>query len=210
MKFLSICSKINTDGEWEGDTIKILQLKICDKLFPETLKKIYNPPKALYCFGNIKLLNTNIIAIIGARECSTYGKQVTKKIAKELVENNYTVVSGLAVGIDSYAHIGGIERTIAVLGSGFNNIYPHSNIELVKNIIKNNGLVVSEYELNEKPKPQNFPARNRIISGLSNGIIVVEAKKKSGTFITVDLGLEAGKNIYAVPRKYKQYIFRRN
>lgn len=128
---------------------------------------------------------------------------MAKKLARELTNNNYTVISGLATGIDSYAHIGGIEKTIAVLGSGFNNIYPQANIELVKDIIKNNGLIISEYEPNEKPKPQNFPARNRIISALSNGVIVIEAKKKSGTFITVDFALEEGKNIYAVPRKCK-------
>ena len=99
--------------------------------------------------------------------------------------------------------MGGMKQTIAVLGSGFNNIYPKENINLAKEIIKNNGLLISEYPVNEVAKPQNFPARNRIISGLSSGIIVVEAKMKSGTFITVDLALEEGKTIYAVPRKRK-------
>lgn len=128
---------------------------------------------------------------------------MTKKIAAELVENNYTVISGLARGIDSYAHIGGIRKTIAVLGSGFNNIYPSENVDLVKDILKNNGLIISEYSVNDIARPQNFPERNRIISALADGIIVVEAKMKSGTFITVDLALEEGKNVYAVPRKYK-------
>lgn len=181
----------------------IKKLQIEDKLFPQKLKRIYNPPKMIYCLGNLNLLQTNIISVIGARECSTYGKQITKKIAKELVDNNYTVISGLAKGIDSYAHIGGIKQTIAVLGSGFNNIYPNENIDLAKDIIKNNGLIISEYPIEEKAKPHNFPERNRIISALSMGIIVVEAKLKSGTFITVDFALEEGKNVYAVPRKYK-------
>lgn len=175
-------------------------LQIGDKEYPESLKKIYNPPKKLYCIGNIELLNTRIIAMIGSRECSTYGKQMAIKLAKELVENKYTIVSGLAKGIDSYSHIGGIKQTIAVLGSGFKNVYPAENIVLAKDIIKNDGLLLSEYSLEEKAKPEYFPARNRIINGLSEGIIVVEAKIKSGIFITVDLGLEIGKTVYAVPR----------
>ena len=154
----------------------------------------------LYCLGNIDLLHTPTIAVIGSRECTIYGKQMAKQISKELVNNNITVVSGLAKGIDSYAHIGGIKQTIAILGSGFNNIYPRENIELAKEIVQNNGLLITEYELNELPKPQNFPARNRIISALSMGIIVVEAKLKSGCFITVDFALEEGKTVYAVPR----------
>jgi len=140
--------------------------------------------------------------VIGSRECTIYGKQMAKQISKELVDNNITVISGLAKGIDTYAHIGGIKQTIAVLGSGFNNIYPQENIKLAKDIIRNNGLLITEYELNEISKPQNFPARNRIISALSTGVIVIEAKSKSGSFITVDLALEEGKNVYAVPRKY--------
>lgn len=135
---------------------------------------------------------------------------MSKQISKELVENGYTVISGLARGIDSYSHIGGIKRTIAVLGSGFKNIYPSENLDLAKDIIKNKGLLISEYPVEEKAKPQHFPERNRIISALSMGIIVVEAKLKSGTFITVDLALEEGKSVYAVPRKHKQHIFRRN
>lgn len=188
-------------GNREEHFIKTLQID--NKLFPEKLRRIFNSPKKIYCLGNVNLLNTNAVAVIGARECSTYGKQITKLISKELVDNNFTVISGLARGIDSYAHIGGIKQTIAVLGSGFNNIYPNENIDLAKDIIKNNGLIISEYPMEEKAKPQNFPERNRIISALSTGIIVVEAKLKSGTFITVDLALEEGKNVYAVPRKYK-------
>ena len=180
--------------------IKIIQLE--NNLFPEKLKRIYDSPKKLYCIGNIALLNTSTIAVIGSRECTTYGRQMAKQISKELVDNNITVISGLARGIDSCAHIGGIKRTIAVLGSGFNNIYPRENIELAKEIVRNNGLLITEYDRDEQPKPQNFPARNRIISALSSGVIVVEAKMKSGSFITVDLALEEGKNVYAVPRKY--------
>ena len=179
---------------------KIIQLE--NNLFPEKLKRIYDSPKRLFCIGNIALLNTPTIAVIGARECTAYGKQMAKQISKEFVDNNITVISGLARGIDSCAHIGGIKQTIAVLGSGFNNIYPQENIGLAKEIIRNNGLLITEFDVNELPKPQNFPARNRIISALSSGVIVVEAKLKSGTLITVDLALEQGKNVYAVPRKY--------
>ena len=108
----------------------------------------------------------------------------------------------MAKGIDSYSHIGclnAIGKTIAVLGSGFYNIYPKENIKIAKQIVENGGVIISEYEPNEKPRKENFPSRNRIISGISNGVVVVEAKEKSGTFITVDLALEQGKNIFAVP-----------
>ena len=183
----------------EEQIIEIIQLQ--KDFLTSNLKSVYDMPEKLYCIGNIELLKTKCVAVIGSRNCSNYGREMAKKITKELVENGITVVSGLARGIDSYAHFGGLKQTIAVLGSGFNKFYPHENIELAKEILKNNGLLISEYELNEEPKPQNFPKRNRIISGLSEGVIVVEARIRSGTFITVDYALEEGKTVYAVPRK---------
>lgn len=181
---------------------KVIKLNIENKKYPEKLKQISSPPKQLYCIGNIELLNSNSIAIIGSRNFSSYGKRAAEDFSYELAKRNICIISGLARGIDSFAHIGALKakgHTIAVLGSGFKNIYPKENEQLFEEIIKNNGLVVSEYQLDTKPLKQNFPARNRIISGLGNCVLVVEAKKNSGTNITVDFALEQGKDVYVVP-----------
>lgn len=171
--------------------------------YPESLKNIYNPPKKLYCIGNTKLLNnTNKLAIIGCRDYSEYGKNIAKKFAYMLSKQGIVIVSGGARGIDSFAHQGAImakSATIAVLGNGIDYVYPPENKKLEEKIIINNGLLLSEYPNGTKPSKYTFPARNRIISALSKGILVVEAKQKSGTIITVDFGLEQGKNIYAIP-----------
>lgn len=181
---------------------KIIEIKLEDKFYPEKLKSIQCPPKRIYCLGNIKLLNKMSVGIIGSRNCSTYGEKVSKEFAFNLSEKDITVISGLAKGIDTCAHIGAINqkgKTIAVLGSGLDNVYPRENTQLYKRIIESDGLIISEYKLGTKPLKQNFPARNRIISGLSNGILVVEAQQKSGTKITVDFALEQGKDVFVVP-----------
>ncbi|MBR6033168.1 MAG: DNA-processing protein DprA [Clostridia bacterium] len=173
-----------------------------DKLYPENLKNIFDPPYWIYIKGNAQTLNKRSVAIIGSRNCSKYGENVSKRIAYYLAKQDICVVSGLARGIDTKAHEGcviGNGTTIAVLGSGLNNIYPQENIPLYSKIIEKGGAIISEYPMDEKPSPENFPKRNRIISGLSEKIIVVEAGKRSGTFITVDFALEQGKEIYAVP-----------
>lgn len=180
-------------------------LRIGDKYYPEKLKKIYAPPGELYVLGDKTILNEKSIAIIGCRKCSNYGANVAKKISYELSKKGINIVSGLARGIDTYAHIGTIsanKKTIAVLGSGLDNIYPPENKRLCEEIIKNGGAIITEFPLGTKPYKNNFPIRNRIISGLSDGIVVVEAKEKSGTLITVEYGLEQGKDIFVVPRKY--------
>ena len=133
-----------------------------------------------------------------------YGMNIARKMSYDLANKNIVVVSGMAKGIDGIAHRGALETnqkgsTIAVLGSGVDYPYPYENIETYKNILKNDGLIISEYIVGTKPNGKNFPKRNRIISGLSNGILVIEAKKKSGTMITVDFALEQGKNVYIVP-----------
>ena len=177
-------------------------IKYEDLEYPEKLRNIYNSPKQLYIEGNIGLLNSFSLAIIGCRNSSEHGREFTELISYDLALNNITIVSGLARGIDSCAHIGTIKakgKTIAVLGGGFNHIYPKENIPLIKKILEAGGTVISEYDPNTSPKPEYFRARNRIISGLSNGVIVVEAKKFSGTMITVNYALEQGKDIYAVP-----------
>ncbi len=183
-------------------------ITINSKYYPKVLKNIYDPPIALYLKGNKNVLNTYSIAIIGCRKCSLYGEEMAKHISYELAKNNITVVSGLARGIDKFSHIGALAgngKTIAVLGNGLDKIYPYENSKVANKIIQTNGAIISEYIPGTKPNKENFPQRNRIISGLSNLVVVVEAKKRSGTMITVDFALEQGKDVYAVPRKcYKR------
>ena len=178
------------------------KITIENSMYPEKLRRIYDPPKELYYVGDINLLNNNSIAIIGCRSASLYGLKVAKLFANGLSKNGFTIVSGLAYGIDGEAHKYSLKKkgkTIAVLGSGLDIIYPQVNTELCKEIIDNGGLVISEFPLGTKPTKENFPKRNRIISALSDGVIVIEAKKKSGTMITVDFALEHGKDVFAVP-----------
>ena len=182
--------------------MKIEKINQNDEYYPKNLLEIYNPPKQLYILGNKEILNSFNISIIGCRLNSKYGENVAKELSYKLSKLGIVITSGLAKGIDTYSHIGCLNakgKTIAVLGSGLYNIYPKENIKIAKQIVENGGTIISEYEPNEKPRKENFPSRNRIISGISNGVVVVEAKEKSGTFITVDLALEQGKNIFAVP-----------
>lgn len=170
--------------------------------YPEQLKTICDAPILLYVIGDSQILKEDSIAIIGCRQCSSYGKKSTKQIAYELAQNKKVIVSGMAKGIDSYAHYGCLEakgKTIAVLGSGLDRIYPKENIPLYHAILQGNGCIVSEYPIGVGAAKYHFPARNRIISGLSKGIVVVEAKEKSGSLITVDFGLEQGRDIFAIP-----------
>ncbi|MBO4816346.1 MAG: DNA-processing protein DprA [Clostridia bacterium] len=181
---------------------KIQTITIRDKYYPEKLKQIYDPPVVLYLKGNKKILNDTFIAIVGCRLCTSYGKEVSQKIAYNLSLNNINVISGLAKGIDTYSHIGtlkGKAKTLGVMGCGLDRVYPQENRNLFEEIIKNGGAVISEYVIGTKPVARNFPRRNRIISGMSDGVLVVEAKEKSGTLITVDFAQEQGKEIYVVP-----------
>ena len=181
---------------------KIELITYYDKEYPQKLKEIYDPPVALYIKGNKEILNDNGFAIVGCRNCSKYGEEIAKKFGYNIANKNLTVISGMAKGIDTYSHLGAIYakgKTIAVVGCGLDQVYPLENKYLFQKIIETGGAIVSEYIVGTKPVAKNFPARNRIISGLSNGVIVVEAKEKSGTLITVDFALEQGKDIYAVP-----------
>ena len=176
-----------------------------NKLYPQNLKYIYDMPIVLYAKGNTKILKDFSLAIIGCRENSSYGEKVAKAIGKGLAKQNIVTVSGLAKGIDCISQKATIEaggKTIAVIGSGIDNIYPPENIELANEIIKRGGVIISEYLPDTKAEKANFPARNRIISGISSGVVVVEAKNKSGTITTVDFALEQGKTVFAIPRKY--------
>lgn len=177
-------------------------ININDENYPKILKEIYDPPISLYIKGNKNILNNTSVAIIGCRQASQYGIKVAKYFGYNLAKNKVNVVSGLAKGIDSYAHIGSIcanGKTIAVIGNGIDTIYPKENINIANKILEKGGTIISEYPLGTKPEKMNFPARNRIISGISKSVIVVEAKEKSGTLLTVDFALEQGRDVYVVP-----------
>lgn len=177
-------------------------ISIEDEEYPNLLKQIYDPPISLYIKGNKDILNNPSIAIVGCREASDYGKKVAKYFAYNLANQNINIISGLAKGVDSYAHIGTLStcgKTVAVVGNGLNTVYPTENKYLSEKILKNGGAIISEYPLGTKAEKMNFPARNRIISGMSKGVIVIEAKEKSGTLITVDFALEQGRDVYVVP-----------
>lgn len=178
-------------------------INIQDEEYPKKLLKIKNPPKKLYIEGNEKLLNNKSLAIVGSRNCSQYGIKYTKEFAKVIANNNVTIVSGLALGIDSVAHDTAKEcvgNTIAVIGCGLNHIYPPENKELFKQILEKGGCIISEYEPNKEVDMSNFPKRNRIISGISDAILVIEARQKSGSTITGRMGLEEGKSVFCLPR----------
>lgn len=180
----------------------MIKINIEDTRYPKILKNIKNPPKQLYLEGNIKLLNTHGIAIIGSRKCSENGSKMAKKFAQELVSQNITIISGMANGIDTYAHMGALENrgnTIAVLGCGFNNIYPQENEKFYKQIINNNGLIVSEYPPETKASSEKFIERNRIVSGLSIGILVIEAKHRSGTSVTAKIAKSQNRKVFTIP-----------
>lgn len=173
-----------------------------DKLYPSILKHIKNPPKYLYCNGNINLLESPGIAIIGSRVCTNYGKRIAIKFSKGLSEYGITIVSGMAKGIDSFAHNGALEaggNTIAVIPCGFNNIYPKENKDLYEKILENNGLIITEYEENEEADSKKFLERNRIVSGLTIGTLVIEGGYRSGTSITANLAKKQGKNVFCIP-----------
>jgi DNA processing protein len=170
--------------------------------YPDILKTIYDPPPVLYCMGQALRTDLPTIAVVGSRRSSEYGRMSAKKVAFELAQAGAAVVSGMARGIDSMAHRGALEAengyTIAVLGCGVDYIYPPENAGLYKSILQR-GTVISEYPPGTNPSPGNFPARNRIISGLSYGTLVIEAGLKSGAIITVDCALEQGREVYALP-----------
>ena len=175
-----------------------------DKKYPIRLKNIYSSPTLLYIKGNLNYIdNTLAIAIIGARKCSDYAKDVTKYFAEKLAKNNITIISGLAIGVDSIALETSVKNgnsTIAVIGCGIDINYPKQN-KYLKDAIASleNGCIISEYPPNTKPLAINFPIRNRIISGLSVGVLVVEASAKSGALITAQLAIDQGKDIFGIP-----------
>lgn len=173
-----------------------------DDTYPEVLKEVYRPPGILYIKGNFSLANLNI-GMVGSRRATSYGKNMAYSLSKKLSDEHVRIVSGLAKGIDANAHRGAIEGpggTIAVLGCGIDRIYPRENARLYEEILSHpNGAIISEWPLEAAAIDWHFPARNRIIAGLSEGICVVEAAKKSGSLISANYALEYGKEVFAVP-----------
>ncbi len=180
---------------------KIKVIKKGDSIVPDFIWKMEESPETLYCIGDESLLTTRAVAVVGARKCSQYGRQIAMQTGKILAENSVTVISGMAAGIDGYAHRGAIEgngKTIAVLGCGPDICYPESNRKIYEHICEE-GLVISEYPPGTNPRPWFFPMRNRLISAFSEMVVVVEAGKESGSIITAEKAAEQGKEIMAVP-----------
>lgn len=172
-----------------------------DSSYPKKLKYIYNPPKGLYVIGKLPLEDRVSIAIIGARECSVSGREYASFFAGELARNGIQIISGLARGIDGYAHRGALNAgmdTFGILGCGIDLCYPKENIELFEKMEYCGG-IISEYTNGTPPLAAYFPQRNRIISGMSEGILIIEARERSGSLITVEHGLEQGKDIFVLP-----------
>ena len=188
----------------KGIECYMIKITIEDKNYPDKLRNIKNPPKQLYLKGNIELLNQNTISIIGSRNCTEKGKKLAEKFASELSYQGLAIASGMAKGIDTAAHIGTIKvkgKTIEVLGNGFNHIFPKENTKLYQKIIETGGLIVSEYSPETKPSSNLFLERNRIVSGLSIGILVIEAAYRSGTSVTAKLAKEQNRKIFVIPHE---------
>jgi DNA processing protein len=194
--------RISLDDEMEKlERNGVQALTYHDDKYPSRLKEIYDYPPILYVRGKILPEDEWCLAVVGTRRATVYGRQVTEEIVNDLAHNKITIVSGLARGIDTIAHQAALEaggRTIAVSACGLDIIYPSENAGLAKRILEQ-GAIVSEYPLGTKPKPEHFPRRNRILSGLSLGVLVTEAGESSGALITADLALEQNRDVLAVP-----------
>lgn len=180
--------------------MKIINIK--DNLYPHRLKEISKPPQTLYVLGNAELLNSTSVAIVGSRDCDEYGITQTKRFASYLAQKGITIVSGLARGVDSVAHYYSkdkLGKTIAVIASGFDHIYPHENKILFSQIIEEGGAIISEWPPETEADMHRFPVRNRVISGLAVGTLVVEAKYRSGTNITAHNAIKQGREVFCIP-----------
>ncbi|WP_051023121.1 DNA-processing protein DprA [Calidifontibacillus oryziterrae] len=185
----------------EYDQKKIHLLVIGDEIYPPLLKQIYDPPWVLYVKGKIELLQGKCFSVVGTRNATKYGYNALNKIVPRLIENHWIIVSGLAAGIDTEAHRIAIRengKTIAILGSGFEHIYPPQN-KILAEEISSNHLLISEFPPNKKPEKWHFPLRNRIISGIAKGTLIIEAKVRSGSLITAEQALEQGRDVFAIP-----------
>jgi DNA processing protein len=185
--------------ELEGADVLVLD----DGAYPQLLREIPDPPITLYVRGRwAECLEVPCVAVVGSRRSSTYGQNVALSLARDLASRGVTIVSGLARGIDAAAHRGALEaggRTVAVLGTGLDEVYPRDHRRLAAEVLEKGGALVTQFPLGTPPVAENFPYRNRIISGLSLGVVVVEAAENSGSLITARLALEQGREVYAVP-----------
>jgi len=204
-EFLAQKISTNPDAEWEKlEKEKIKVVTIADENYPKLLKEIWNPPAILYIKSDSPQKDDFNLAVVGTRKISSYGKQITPVLTRDLISNGFSVVSGLALGVDALAHKTAVEaggKTIAVLGSGVDeqSIYPVQNRYLASQIIESGGAVISEYPVGTLALPTHFPHRNRIISGLSLGTLVIEAAEESGALITAKCALEQNREVFAVP-----------
>ncbi len=185
-------------------TAKIRKISLENTGYPKILREIPDPPQDLYCRGDLSLFNDFCFGVVGTRKLTAYGKEAAQSIVCRLVQAKFTIVSGLAIGIDAAAHEATLRnngRTIAVLGTGVDDksIFPNTNLGLAKRILDSGGLIISEYKPGTQGYKSNFPQRNRIISGLSKGVLIIEADEKSGSLITARLAGEQGRDVFAVP-----------
>jgi len=201
-----IAREMNEKAEGEIDKVRKLGgdiLVLDDGVYPSLLREIYDPPITLYVKGAwSECLEQPCIAIVGSRKCSTYGQNAASMMARDLAQRGVTIVSGFARGIDAAAHRGTIEgrgRTVAVIGTGIDEVYPRDHKKLAAEILDAGGAIVTQFPLTTPPVSENFPYRNRIISGLSLGVIVVEAAESSGSLITARLAIEQNREVFAVP-----------
>ena len=183
---------------------KSKKIECFEKEYPNKLLKIREYPQKLYYLGNVELLNNKkIVAIVGSRKCSEYGRKYARYFAKELSKRNICIISGLAIGIDAAAHDGAVTeegRTIAVLGGGLQHIYPTSNLWLFNRILENNGLIITEHSDEEETLLEGFPKRNRIITGIADAVLVVEANHRSGSKVSAEYAFKQGNKVYCIPR----------
>lgn len=194
--------KLQVIKDWLSKSHNNRVLTLQDADYPKLLLQINSPPLLLYICGDISCIHDPQLAIVGSRKASAHGKKIAAELAGKLVVNRWTITSGMAMGIDRHAHQGALDqngKTIAVLGTGINRIYPQRNQDIYDRIVNGGGCVVSEFDLNAPPKPFHFPRRNRLISGLSYGVLVVEADVKSGSLVTTKYALEQNKEIFAIP-----------
>jgi len=199
---LATRASVSLDKELERLSQKGIQvMTLDDPCYPPRLKEIYDPPPVLYVRGKLTPEDEWSVAVVGTRQATTYGQEVARRLARGLAQNRITIVSGLATGIDTVAHRAALEaegRTIAILGCGLDIVYPASNARLAREIAER-GALLSELPLGTMPKPGNFPQRNRIISGLSLGVLIVEAGDKSGALSTARHALDQNREVFAVP-----------
>lgn len=200
-----ICFKAYQDDHSDQMVERIKQqclvLSFFDDEYPEQLRQIYQPPLILFARGDLTILKKKIITIVGSRQATKYSQQVIDKIVPDIVDKGFAVASGLAKGVDAFAHQATLDNhgsTIAVIGNGLNHYYPSQNYYLQSKII-DKGLLLSEYLPDTPPRPYRFPERNRILAGLSESVIVTEAKEKSGSLITANMALQENRDVYAVP-----------